>query len=168
MSSFNQTLNDKSQFIITIKVIKSPTDEQYQDGTAQRLIIDAKPKRALIDTGASSTCIVQECVDELGLIPIGKTSITTASSYCEVDRYMVDLAIPVTQTALIPVEKDDGNRDAELVAGETHWWAHIQYRIHSIPAIGKDHDRGFDIILGMDILSKMHITMFNGEIIMSF
>ena len=168
MSSFSQTLNDKGQFIIVIKVIKSPTDEQYQDGTAQGLIIDANPKRALIDTGASSTCIAQECADELELITIGKTSVITASGDCEVDRYTVDLAIPVSQTMLRPVIREDGNREVEEVVIDETYWAHVQHRIHSIPAIGKDRDRGFDVILGMDILSKMHITMFNREIIVSF
>ena len=167
MSSFRQILNDRGQFIIAIKVIKSPTDKDYQDGSAESLIIDAEPKRALIDTGASSTCITLECAGELGLITTGKTSIETASDHCEVDRYMVDLAIPVTDTILRPVEKEDGNQEVQLVPGKTHWWAHARYIIHSIPAVG-GRDRGFDVILGMDILSKMHITMFNGEIIMSF
>lgn len=54
MSSFNKKLNNNSQFIIAIKVIKCPTAEEYKDGTAQNLIISADSKRALIDTGASN------------------------------------------------------------------------------------------------------------------
>lgn len=165
MSSFSKKLNNSAQFIIAIKVIKSPTSEEYKNGVAQNLITNVNPKRALIDTGASNTCIAQEYADELQLIPIGKSSITTAGSNCEVSRYKIDFAIPVATTALQAIEKDGKKSTEQIIIGEEHW-AHIQHKIHSIPPIGKD--RGFDIILGMDILFKMHITMFDGEIIMSF
>ena len=165
MSSFNKKLNHNAQFIIAIKVIKSPTAEEYQDDTAQNLIISANPKRALIDTGASNTCISQEYADELQLIPIGKSSITTAGNNCDVNRYKIDFAIPVKTTALQITEKDGKKNTKQVIIGEEHW-AHAQHKIYSIPSVGKD--RGFDVILGMDILSKMHITMFGGEIIMSF
>lgn len=165
MSSFNKKLNNSAQFIIAIKVIKSPTVEEYKNGRAQNLIISANPKRALIDTGASNTCIAQEYADELELIPIGKSSITTAGNNCDVSRYKIDFAIPVATTALQTTEKDGKKSAEQIIIGEEHW-AHAQHKIHSIPSIGKD--RGFDVILGMDILYKMHITMFNGEIIMSF
>lgn len=160
MSSFNTTINSNGQFIIAIKIIKSPGPEEYQKWRS------AKSKRALIDTGASRTCIAQECADELGLISIGKAIINTASGDCEVHNYKIDLAIPVTTAILQPIEKEDGQRSMEsVVIGETHW-AHAQHTINSIPAVEKD--RGFDVILGMDILSQMHITMFKGSIIMSF
>ncbi len=162
MSSFNQTLNKNKQFIIAIKVVKSSNLKKYSNTEVQKLI-KAPSKRALVDTGASNTCIAQECADELGLIPVGKTTITTASNNCDVNKYMVDFAIPVT-TTLMPI-KENGQEFVEQVIGEEHW-AHARRNIHSIPEIGKD--RGFDVILGMDILSKMHITMFDGTIIMSF
>ncbi len=122
MSSFNQDLNSSNQFIISIKVVKSSKAEEYSDGKAQQLIIDANFKRALIDTGASNTCISQECADELGLIPIGKTTITTASNNCDVNRYIIDLAIPVATTVLKPIKKDDGEEGFEqVIIGEEHW-----------------------------------------------
>ena len=164
MSLFNQSLNDKNQFIIAIKVTKSHKPEEYEKGIAQ--IISASSKRALIDTGASNTCISQEYADDLSLIPIGKAQISTAGDNCDVSLYIIDLAIPVATTLLMPIEKEDGKKSFESIGiDETHW-AHTQHRVFSIPAIGKD--RGFDVILGMDILSKMHITMFGNQIIMSF
>ena len=120
----------------------------------------------MVDTGASSTCISQEYADELELIPIGKASIATAGNNCDVNRYKIDFAIPVATTILQPTETEDGELNVEqIVIGEDHW-AHTQHKVYSIPTI--DKDRGFDVILGMDILSRMHITMFNGQIIMSF
>lgn len=119
----------------------------------------------MIDTGASSTFISQEYADELQLIPIGKSSIMTAANHCDVSRYKIDFAIPVATTELKSTEKDGKKSTEQVIIGEEHW-AHTQHKINSIPSIGKD--RGFDVILGMDILSKMHITMFGNEIIMSF
>ena len=74
------------------------------------------------------------------------------------------MIIPVI-TALRTTEKEGKKDSEEFIIDEAHW-AHSQHKIHSIPSIGRD--RGYDIILGMDILSKMHITMFNKQIIMSF
>lgn len=161
MSSFNQNLNDYNQIIIAIKVVKSYFSEEYLSDKAQQLLIEVSSKRALIDTGASNTCISQECADELELTSIGKATITTASGYCDVDRYIIDFAIPVTTTVLKTIKKDGGDNGFE-----EDYWAHAQQSVNSIPAIGMD--RGFDVILGMDVLYKMHITMFNKHIIMSF
>ncbi len=165
MSSFNQSLNQKSQFIIAVKVIKCPTDEQYINEEAQALITGAKPRRALIDTGATNTCITQEFVDELGLIPVAQQSMMTAGEPCEVNQYQVDIAIPVTTTALQAV-KENGKETMRIIPIGEENWGHAQHKVNAIPSVGKD--RGFEVILGMDILSKMHITMFAGQIIMSF
>lgn len=165
MSSFSKKLNENNQFIIAIKVITCPTVEQYEDGTARKLMINATTRRALVDTGATNSCISQEYADKLKLIPIGKSSITTAGADCEVNRYKVDFAIPVTTTALQPTQGNGKDDTAPIIIGE-EYWAHAQHKVNSIPSINRD--RGFDFILGMDILSKMHITMFNKEIIMSF
>ena len=165
MSSFNKKLNQNNQFIIGVKVIKCLTEKQYKDGTAQNLIISNKPRRALIDTGASSTCICQEYADELQLIAIGQSTIMTADDECDVNRYKIDLAIPVATTSLRPTEENGKKGVGQIIIDEKHW-THFQYNIHSIPSVNRD--RGFDLILGMDILSRMHITMFNGDIIMSF
>lgn len=166
MSSFNKILNEKKQFIISIKVIRCPIKkQQYKDGTVQKLLNEAPSKRALIDTGASHSCISEEYADELELIPIGQSNMTTASNVCTVNRYKVDFAIPVANTILQPI-KENGRQIMKSIIVEQEYWAHTQRNINSIPAIEKD--RGFDFILGMDILSQMHITIFHRQIIMSF
>jgi len=166
MSSFSANLNNKRQFIIVVKVIKSPEPEAYKEGKAQELFAKKESKRALIDTGASTTCISQEYADELGLIPIALRNLITASDICQVNVYKVDIAIPVAVTALQPVKKKDGKTSIEQVVIREDNWAHLQHKVHSVPSIGKD--RGYDVILGMDILSQMHITIFNKQIVMSF
>ncbi len=163
MSSFNTTLNEKKQFIIAIKVVKPFDSEVYLKGEAEDLFAKTIAKRALIDTGASNTCIAQEYADELNLIPIGKTTITTASNRCDVNRYIIDFAIPVATTALKEASRSGGFE--QTLINEKHW-AHTQQSVHAIPTIGRD--RGFDAILGMDVLAKMHITLFQEQIIMSF
>lgn len=166
MSSFSTVLNNKGQFIIVVKVIKSPEPKAYKERKAQELFAKKESKRALIDTGASNTCISQECAEELGLIPIAMENLTTASDVCQVNVYKVDIAIPVAITTLQPVKKKDGKTSIEQVVIREDNWAHLQHKVHSVPSIGKD--RGFDVILGMDILSQMHITILNNRIIMSF
>ncbi len=165
MSSFNQDLNDKNQFIIRVKVVKSTVEKIPKNGEPSNLIIAANPKGALIDTGASNTCITQEYAKELQLIPISKTSITTAGPDCEANIYKIDLAIPVLMTKLRPVNKDGKQAIKPVVIGE-EYWAHTEHKVLEITKSNKD--RGFDVILGMDILNQMHITMFGGQIIMSF
>ncbi len=166
MSSFNTILNENRQFIVKVKVIKPSELQEYKKGKAQKLFFKAKPKRALIDTGAAKSCISQEYAEELGLFPISKANIITASNVCQVDEYKVDIAIHVEIATIKPVKKEDGETSTEqVVIGEENW-AHVQHKVNSLPSIGED--RGFDVILGMDILSKMHITIFNKQIIMSF
>ncbi len=167
MSSFRQTLNKNRQFIITVKVIESPLEkEKYKDGTAQRFLIKAETQKALIDTGANTTSISQKYANESGLVATGKTITSTAGGDCRENLFLIDIAIPITQTALKPFTAKDGSQQFKpFIIGEEHW-AHAELEVTSF-AVGEGY-YGFDILLGMDILSQMHITMFHNEIIMSF
>ena len=166
MSSFTQVLNDKNQFLIVVKVIKSLELEEHRQGRAERLIADALPRRALIDTGASRTCVSQECADELSLIPIGQVLISTASGLCQVPRYETDLAIPVAITQVRSIGEDGGEEAFERTVTGEHHWVHIRRSVNSIPATGVE--RSFDVVLGMDILSQMHLTIYGRQIVISF
>jgi len=121
MSSFNKFLNNNDQFIIAVKVTKCPTHQEYQNGQAENLITHAEPKRALIDTGATNTCITQEFAEELALIPIAKQLTITAGGPCEVNQYMVDIAIPVT-TTVSQLTKEKGIEIMKTIPiGEENW-----------------------------------------------
>jgi len=124
MSSFNQLLNQNNQFIIAVKVIKCPIDEQYENRESVKLIIHTEPKRALIDTGATNTCITQELADELGLIPIAKQPMMTAGEPCEVSQYRVDIAIPITTTVLQTTKETGKEMMRQVPVGEENWGTH--------------------------------------------
>lgn len=50
--------------------------------------------KGLWDTGASRSSITQRIVDDLSLIPIGNTKISTANGEVVVNTYLVDVGLP--------------------------------------------------------------------------
>jgi predicted aspartyl protease len=50
--------------------------------------------RGLWDTGASKSSITKRIVDDLNLIPIGNTNISTANGIVTVNTYFVDFGLP--------------------------------------------------------------------------
>ena len=50
--------------------------------------------RGLWDTGASKSSITQRIVDDLNLIPVGNTNISTANGIVAVSTYFVDFGLP--------------------------------------------------------------------------
>lgn len=66
--------------------------------------IPSKKAMALIDTGASSTCISQKIVDELGLIPFDVQKVHTAAGETQQLLYDAGVVLPVTQPNVIDVQ----------------------------------------------------------------
>lgn len=56
---------------------------------------------ALIDTGASATCISPSVVQALGLQPIGLRAMTSATQSVPANVYLVDLVLPFGNTGLV-------------------------------------------------------------------
>lgn len=92
------------------------------------------------DTGATGSCITQRVVDDLKLIPIGKTQISTANGLKMVNTYLVDIGLP--NNVIIP----------NIVV--------------SCADLGND----LDLLIGMDIISlgDFAITNVNGRTTFSF
>lgn len=66
-------------------------------------VIDAQDFRfhqALVDTGASVTCISRRIVDEIGLNPIGKTEVLGVAGVHVLNLYAVDVLFEMNQDAL--------------------------------------------------------------------
>lgn len=101
------------------------------------------PAKSLWDTGASCTCIAEEVIKTLGLIPISKVSILTPSSKTPVyrDTYMVNIELPNG------VEIQNVNVCSSEIGNQ-----------------------GIDLLIGMDIISKgdFAISNFNNRTIFSF
>ena len=113
-------------------------------------ILNAKYYNCLLDTGAQRTLISERVASEVGLTSIGTTGIIPASGkVLKSNKYRIRLDIPIGSETVFPggVVKPD-----------------IVYR-------GKDMDvaqlpyqpNNYDILLGMDFISAIHLTL-NGQI----
>lgn len=91
-----------------------------------------KTKFAQWDTGATDTCISENVVKSLNLVPIGLTNIQTPSGSKTVYRYIVDIILPSNVTI-----KDVEVNDCD---------------------IGK---QGIDILIGMNIISLGDFAVSN-------
>ena len=104
--------------------------------------IEYTPKlwRGLWDTGASRSSIAQRIVDDLNLIPVGNTNISTANGIVTVNVYFVDFGLPNGVT--------------------------IKNVMVSCSDLGDD----IDVLIGMDIIKHgdFSITNVNGKTTFSF
>ena len=72
----------------------------------------------LWDTGASMSSITQRIADELSLIPVGKTNISTANGIVAVNTYFVDIGLPNGVTVQnVLVSCSDLGDDVDLLIG---------------------------------------------------
>ena len=94
----------------------------------------------LWDTGASKSSITQRIVDDLSLIPVGNTNISTANGIVTVNTYFVDFGLPNGVT--------------------------VKNVLVSCADLGND----IDILIGMDIIKHgdFAITNTNGKTTFSF
>ena len=101
---------------------------------------------ALLDTGAQSTLVSQKVVDELGFIPIGSDSIRTVEgNVVTTKKYYINVGILV----------QFGSNDI-VGTGYTINMASLPFQ----PA-------NFDVLLGMDLISRFHMTFWKNQIIIS-
>ncbi|WP_419554240.1 retroviral-like aspartic protease family protein [Candidatus Poriferisodalis sp.] len=110
--------------------------------------------KALVDTGATGTAVSQAVIDALRVASCGVRQTSTADgSVVDADEYMLCVHIPVRTTSM----SADGNAVVE------------DYRsTATVKAIQLGFDTSAcDVIVGMDMLSRYHITMFNNQFVMS-
>lgn len=95
---------------------------------------------AIWDTGASKSCISKRVVDYLHLIPVGKSSISTANGLADTNTYFVNIGLP--NSVMIP----------------------------NIIVSCADLGNSLDILIGMDIITygDFSITNYNGRTTFSF
>ncbi len=161
MSSFSRQMNQHGQFIIGMKIFPPVQSKDDFDRSAK----SATAYRALVDTGANHCCISEKVVADLKLQAYSQSEMMTAGKPHIVSSYIINIAISVRETELRMEKQKDGQ-----VVLKPHQVSEIskgfsQIKVSAIPDIG--NDRGFDVILGMNILSHFHITMHQGTIIIS-
>ena len=105
---------------------------------------------ALVDTGATMTAVTHNLVNRIGAASVGRTSFVPASGQpVESNLFGLHLAIPV--------ETPTGEGDVHTCA------AGGPLVVFELPY----HPPDYDVLLGMDVLSRLHITMHGGSFIMS-
>lgn len=102
---------------------------------AKQPIPNPVPIRALIDTGASCTCLDPLVVQQLGLVPTGTTPMltpTTGPNPVNCNQYDVLLAL------IHPM---------------------LHYTFHALPVVESQVvHQGFHLLLGRDVLNGCHLT----------
>ena len=98
--------------------------------------------------------ISQKVVDEGNLSSIGTTNIMPANGeLIETEMYRVRIDIPIGD-------------QIEMHGGKVSSWLNLrgmEIEVSLLPFQPRD----FDVLLGMDILSEVHFTMYKGEFILS-
>lgn len=102
---------------------------------------------ALIDTGASCTCISAKVCADLKLKPIGKQNVGGVHGTSAANQYQFQVAVPFGQGQVNP-------------SGTSN----VNFFIHSTVGVEVVPSAGFDILLGRDVLCLGSLTMgFDGH-----
>ena len=107
--------------------------------------------RALLDTGAQITLIAPSVIEQLGVASIGEGAFVPASGIAvttEMFRLRVKVPVSDTDEEGRPIVTTSVGRDLDVML--------LTYQ-----------PRGYDMILGMDLLHHYHITMYGDRCIIS-
>ncbi len=108
---------------------------------------------ALIDTGATNCSITEDLAERLCLKPTGQCTVGTAGHPIECNQYFILLGIPVSEVyGMQKIYDEKSGQQREVPYGVTHFKAHFA-QVSSMPK--QEKVRGFDVIIGMDLLGKM-------------
>lgn len=115
---------------------------------------DRRICRALVDTGAQRTMVTANVVEELQVASTGIGGFTAANGQTEsTPLFDLHIAVPVTVTATAA----DGSMNQTVFAGGR------TLEVFLLPFMPPD----FDVLLGMDLLTQFHITMYDGTFVLS-
>lgn len=104
--------------------------------------------RALVDTGATTSAATREVIERLGITASGIETVNTPIGQVQTDTFDLDIALPVNTPS---------------AAGA--WGDGYAYgTAHAVIAIGLGRRiSDCDIVLGMDVLSRLCFTMCDGR-----
>lgn len=110
--------------------------------------------RALVDTGSNATLISEGIVRKLNLTSIERGDIVGVTGRkSAVPIHLIALHIPIIE--LHPTKTQ--------VFAEEHWKHIVPIEVTEFPGF-----KNFEVLLGMDILSHCHFTVFNGKFTIGF
>lgn len=143
MSHFtNQTSQAGGPRLHAAVAVSDPRRKALEE--AGKAVPNSVPVQALVDTGASCTCVDPSVLEKLGLQPTGSVQVHTPSSGSnpdQHDQFDIGLLIPGSDRSHLPLHLDAVSVvAAELLANQ-----------------------GFEVLIGRDILSDC-ILIYNGPV----
>jgi hypothetical protein len=130
--------HDRRRLFINVAIVS------VVDAAKGGTLINPKMFRALIDTGATGTCITRAAADRMGLSPIGKIEIQGVSGTKEHNNYLFHIGSTTPVPGVLPIANPLGEVQVPL-----------QLHLNSTPIQGAEFDAGkggFDVLLGMDVI----------------
>jgi hypothetical protein len=137
--------HNKKQLFLNVAIIPADTFGALSQADAapknpsEPQIANLSMFKALLDTGATTTCITKKVADSLGLTPIGKVQVQGVAGPSFLNNYLFHVGFAFGMSP--------GQDDKSQIGGVCHVLpAAIQgAEFHSGSA-------GFDVLLGMDVL----------------
>ena len=126
----------------------------HVSGIGNELNQDLPVFQALIDTGAQSSAISKNVVDQLNLQPSGWTTIVGVHGPEDAQVYTVRIGIPITENIV----------DSSGVS-TPHTITRSRGRIEA--SLMGFQGPNFDVLLGMDVLSGFHLNIYADQFILS-
>jgi hypothetical protein len=134
--------HDKRQIFLNVAIVDAAVMQSVQGGVA--LIPHVEMFKALIDTGATSTCITRETAAKISLTPVGKVAVQGVAGIQHHNNYLfyVGFLVQLGPGSIVPA-----GIPANASAGELH--------LMPTPIQGAEINSGgaFDVLLGMDVIS---------------
>ena len=131
MPWFNQKITN-NQIIVDIVIKQTDKDEGIS--------INDHVFKALVDTGAQSSCINNSVVDKLQLTPKGLTETVGIHGENKSEYYIVDIILPVPEGNSL-----QGKGKEKCIVSKMNMKA-----------------SNFDVLLGMDIIKTLNLHMHDG------
>ncbi|MBM3557258.1 MAG: hypothetical protein FJX47_17090 [Alphaproteobacteria bacterium] len=131
--------HNKTQLFLNVAILSSADLDALEKG-----VFKGPPQmfRALVDTGATVTCLTASTAAKVGLLPGGKLRMSAANGAAYRNYYLFHVGFLLK----VDLPQQDGANSI------SHQW-----HIHAVPALiqGAEFNAGpgFDVLLGMDMIS---------------
>ena len=154
-----QIVNNQILLTVHIRLPVHPGDPDPLDvGSLDSDLEVPQQFTGLLDTGATRTMVSPTVIETLDAYPCGIGAFTSATGMAEpTDEYRLDLAIPIV-AGVTRTEDDDNTLNVEFYARGLR-----NVTVLGLPRAFDD----FDVLLGMDIISQFHITIFQDLFMLS-
>ncbi len=143
MPSYKASVENNACYVI-VWISQAARGGQVTDDTMQ----SNKPFRALIDTGATRSCITEKVAKAINISPTSKAPMMSASGMKNANVYDISLSLPIAQVS-------DGGASEAIKT------------FLSLPVMEITDNESFDVILGMDFLLHCNFILAHGEFIIS-